>query len=343
MPLQRACIPFLRNNSPESARVFIHMDISMDNNTIDIAESARRILENSKVQSVIDLVDEGVYCVDRDRRLVYWNPAAEHITGFTAEEAQGRCCDDNFLMHVDDCGSELCQQTTCPLHLTMQDGQLRRANVFLRHKDGRRVPIQVRTVPVEDKNGDIIGAIEIFREDVMVENLRRREQEQCDGTHFDNITGMPEQLLLEHTLHQRFDELRLFGWPFACFLVNVDNYRQLVATYGQLAGAVTLRTIGKTMAMACRESDVVGRWQESHILGILRGIDDPQKLREKMDSLCGLARRTMIRAERVDSPTTVSIGATVAKREDTKDTLLDRALDGLKMSQAEGHDRATVV
>ena len=50
---------------------------------------------------IVDNLYDGLYVVDNDRTITYWNKAAERISGFSAEEVVGRKCSDNILTHVD--------------------------------------------------------------------------------------------------------------------------------------------------------------------------------------------------------------------------------------------------
>ena len=109
---------------------------------------------------VLDSLHDGVYCVDRDQRITYWNNAAQRITGFHWEEVLGSCCAANILRHVEPDGRELCGG--CPLGHTLQDGKVREESVLLHHKHGYRVPVQIRTSPVFDDAGAIMGAVELF-------------------------------------------------------------------------------------------------------------------------------------------------------------------------------------
>ncbi len=59
-------------------------------------------------KTLLDNLYDGVYFVDRDRRITYWNKGAERITGYAAQEVEGKRCADSILMHVDDKGNVLC-------------------------------------------------------------------------------------------------------------------------------------------------------------------------------------------------------------------------------------------
>jgi PAS domain-containing protein len=65
---------------------------------------------------VLDLLEDGAYVVDTDRRILYWNPAAARIAGFSNEEMVGSMCWDHGMCHVDDEGTERCHDR-CPLTL----------------------------------------------------------------------------------------------------------------------------------------------------------------------------------------------------------------------------------
>ena len=41
-------------------------------------------------KTLLDNLYDGVYFVDRDRRITYWNKGAERITGYAAREVEGK-------------------------------------------------------------------------------------------------------------------------------------------------------------------------------------------------------------------------------------------------------------
>ena len=50
---------------------------------------------------ILDAINDGVYVTDTERRIVYWNKAAEQITGWQAGDILGKCCHDEVLVHQD--------------------------------------------------------------------------------------------------------------------------------------------------------------------------------------------------------------------------------------------------
>lgn len=107
---------------------------------------------------------EGVYVVDKNRKIIFWNEGSERITGYSKEEVVNSFCYQNILQHVDHNGKQLCLEG-CPLNETLQDGIIREAHVFLKHKDGYRIPITVKTLPIYDSEQNIVAAIEVFTDE----------------------------------------------------------------------------------------------------------------------------------------------------------------------------------
>ena len=97
-------------------------------------------------QRIVDNLHDGLYLVDRNRVITYWNKAAERISGFAAADVIGKSCADNVLSHVDGKGCALCTGL-CPLAETMCDGRLRQSEIYLHHKNGHRIPVAVRASP----------------------------------------------------------------------------------------------------------------------------------------------------------------------------------------------------
>jgi PAS domain S-box-containing protein len=128
---------------------------------------------------LLNLLADGAYITDRDRRIVFWNQAARKITGWSAEEVVGHSCRDNILVHADKDGHPLCGYEHCPLHRSMVTGQpsAEPMLVFAQHRAGFRVPVEVTVSPVRNRAGDIVGGIEVFRDltESVQDQLRAKE------------------------------------------------------------------------------------------------------------------------------------------------------------------------
>jgi PAS domain-containing protein len=60
-------------------------------------------------RELLDHIGDGVYFVDRERLILYWNKGASRLTGYKAEELLGKCCQDDILCHP--CGDRVGNRT----------------------------------------------------------------------------------------------------------------------------------------------------------------------------------------------------------------------------------------
>jgi phosphoserine phosphatase RsbU/P len=135
---------------------------------------------------ILDALADGAYITDTSRKILFWNRAAERITGWSAKDVVGHRCSENILVHVDKDGHQLCGEEHCPLHRAMMTGEQSREPllVFAQHKEGRRIPVEVSVAPLPAGDGQILGGIEIFRDwsDALVD-LRRAKVIQDNALH----------------------------------------------------------------------------------------------------------------------------------------------------------------
>lgn len=115
---------------------------------------------------ILNALAEGAYITDADRCILFWNKAAERITGWPASEVVGKSCRDNILCHVDKDGHELCGREYCPLHRSIvtdqaSDGPIL---VYAKSRAGRRIPVEVTVAPLHNSSGEVAGGIELFRD-----------------------------------------------------------------------------------------------------------------------------------------------------------------------------------
>ncbi|NTW39015.1 MAG: sensor domain-containing diguanylate cyclase [Cellulomonadaceae bacterium] len=286
----------------------------------------------------LDALSDGVYLLDLDRRIRLWNKGAASISGFSAEEALGKACSDALLNHVDDDGRELCG-AHCPMWATMRDGKERRVRVYLHHRDGRLVPVEVTATAVRDREGAIVGAVETFRDDTDRTALTRRVSELEDLAMLDPLTGVGNRRHMDALLETRLTEQRRAAAVFGVLLIDLDRFKGVNDTYGHDTGDRVLRATASTLQAAVRAGDVVTRFGGEEFLLVTSGIDH--------ESLVALADRltTLVRQARHPSAegpfsVTASIGATTSRPGDTAETLLRRADQALLHAKRAGRNRS---
>ena len=298
------------------------------------------IPETGAYSWLLDELHDAAYCVDRERRIVYWNPAAERLTGFTRGEVEGKCCADNILKHVDDEGNHLCRGV-CPLARTMGDGQSREARVYLHHKDGHRVPVDVRCTPLRDAEGQVVGGIEFFSDASLTVLLQQQVAELESLALLDRLTELANRRYAEITFHQSLAEFERYHWTFGVLLLDIDRFKAINLRNSPGACDRLLRAIAQTLRHNCRPFDLVGRWGGDEFLVILKHMGDTQ-VTTVAKRFRALVARTFIELE--DGKTlsaTVSIGAVSVRPADTVETLADRLGQNVAASKRRGGNLVT--
>jgi len=117
--------------------------------------------------TILESVTDGVFTIDLDKRITWFNRAAEDITGFRSDEAVGHYCFDVFRANI-------CEKT-CALEATLTSG-LPQVNVraSIITKSGAHLPITVSTSVLRNDDGEVIGGVETFRDLSDMERLRRQ-------------------------------------------------------------------------------------------------------------------------------------------------------------------------
>jgi signal transduction histidine kinase len=134
----------------------------MRRNLIDLTGALRT--RDAESQAVLGGIVEGVYAVDRERRIRYLNPQAAKLLGIEADQAIGRFCGDVLRPHcVDD---ELPCDTSCPILAARQRGQAE-AVENLQTPVGDRRMVLVSARPVDDLQ------VQVIRDETELEGVRR--------------------------------------------------------------------------------------------------------------------------------------------------------------------------
>jgi PAS domain S-box-containing protein len=167
---------------------------------------------------------EGVYYVDLDRKITFWNPGAEDITGYSSDEVVGHSCAEGILRHINEHGTQLCVHG-CPLLAVMQDGKTREADVYLHHKDGHRVPITVSGHAIANSDGQIVGSVELFhvRPSTMFADATQRSQ--VEDAYTDPLTGIGNRRFGELHLEPVLSAVAAGGTTLGVMFADVDHFK----------------------------------------------------------------------------------------------------------------------
>lgn len=307
-----------------------------EENILEIFQGASKNLCNS----VLNQVQDAVVWIDKDRKVVYWNKAAERISGREAASALGKRCFEEPALFVDFGGVNICRDK-CPAAMTLKDGAPRALDVYLQHREGFRMPASLRIIPVFKDGGEIIGAVETFTSTAPKVTIPLGLEELEKMGLVEPETGIPSKQYLDMTLNTRVEEFQKYGLPFGLIYVDIDNYGKILERHGRFNSGKIVRTVARTLHKNIRFFDIVGRWSTEEFLVVLLNIDE-SRLDIVANKLRLLVAESYITTETGMLNATVSMGATLVLRYDTAESLVKRGEQLMMHSKWLGKNRVSM-
>jgi diguanylate cyclase (GGDEF)-like protein/PAS domain S-box-containing protein len=289
-------------------------------------------------KAMMDGLTDGVFYVDAERRISYWNRAAESLTGYRAGETVGRLCSQNVLCRPDASGTSPCE-TACMLTAVLASGRPKDAILSMRQANGTSRAVHLRLAPIrEDASGQVVGAVGSFSDaTALVEATTAAEAARRDALS-DLLTGLPNRRLLDLALASRKDDLDRHRMPFGLLLFDIDGLARINFDFGHEAGDEVLKVVAAAVAKVVRGGDTLVRWGGGQFAIVAAQVD--------ADGICRLAERVLrtVRTTRVHTrsqgvPVRVSIGGGIAHPAEPTDWLLVRTEHALRAAKSTGRDR----
>jgi len=290
------------------------------------------------LKGMLDHMETGIYMVDRSRRILYWNWGAEQITGYLSQDVAGHLCHGDLLMHCDASGVGLCGHR-CPLLGVMQDGNPRECRIFLRHRNGHRLPVHVRSHPITDSTGAVIGAVEVFGQ-TRTESKTDAALLQEFGC-LEAVTGLPTRQYGEMKVAQALQALKTFGLPFGWLRIQLDDLDTLEHKFGHGMIDAAAGMIARTMNGNLGSLDLLTCWDRAEFRIEMHSClqREMADLAEELVMLVGLSNLEWWGDPR---RVTVSIAGAMAERGETREALETRVEKVLANCRASGGNRAAV-
>jgi diguanylate cyclase (GGDEF)-like protein/PAS domain S-box-containing protein len=167
---------------------------------LDITERLqveRALKENERTLREINTVlGEGVYVLDPDQRIVFVNPAAEDLLGWSAAELLGEHAHEMFHYKRPD-GTPFPAEE-CGAHKSLHSGEVHRnhEDYFIR-KDGTGVPVAVVTAPIL-REGRVAGSVTAFHD--ITERLEAQRELRESEERYRMLFNSGRDAIFVHTL-----------------------------------------------------------------------------------------------------------------------------------------------
>jgi len=223
------------------------------------------LLDNPKLfRHLVEDLPVGIYIVDRDRRIRFWNRGAEHLTGHLAHDVVGHVLED-VVQACDRRGNSL-NGERCPVTMTLNQRQPQHCTAFYLHKNGHRAAVRIRTRPILEY-GDAIGGATVLFEEAFV----YREESSGPPMYgcLDATTGVPSRRLTRAVLNECMAGMEESHIGFGLLRIRVLGLEEFRAKHGPQSVVPFLRTAAQTLRNSLDAENFLGCWGENEFLVVL--------------------------------------------------------------------------
>jgi len=285
-------------------------------------------------QCLLDNLDDGAFFVDQQGMVTHWSRAAEQLTGHAAGDVVGKSCKQFSLLHIGSDG--LCDgPEASPASLVLADGLRREADVFFRHRKGHLVPAHVRVVPLRDADGHVAGAVEIISDYSARDAAHAHTETLRRNSLLDPLTETASRRHLELRIEAKLEEAKRYGWQFGVVAAVIDDFDDIRRNHNRKTTDELVKMAAKTFAYILRTYDAIGRWGEDDFLAIV-SIKDPRDLHAIAERVRSLVEQSALTVDTEPLGVTLSIGVTAGNVDDTVESVVERAHEGLTKSLQAG-------
>jgi diguanylate cyclase (GGDEF)-like protein/PAS domain S-box-containing protein len=297
-------------------------------------ESSRALealeLSEGRFRSVAEAMGDAIVTFNSEEHIVYWNPGAQAIFGFTAEEMMGkrltlvapgdlREAFKNAVNEVESGGSS--SSLTEPVEM------------IGRRSDGSTFPLELSFAGWNTRKGVFLTSI--------IRDITERKLAEHDlrllADH-DHLTGLPNRSLFRDHLVQALAAANRFPQKLAVMSIDVDRFKDINHRLGSQAGDQLLQAIGDRLTALVRTADTVARSGDDEFVLLLLGIekaDHSHRVAERV--LRALKEPFYLSAHEVRI--TVSMGVAVYPEDGQDvDTLIRGADVAMCQAKKEGRD-----
>lgn len=213
----------------------------------DITE--RKCLEaNSKLyELMVKNSDDAIITKNLDGTITSWNPSAQALFGYRAEEMIGQSV---YKLIPTDCYDE----EEAVRAVVSQKKSVRQLETVRLHKNGSLLNVSITLSPIVDETDTVIGISKVVRD---IHKLKQLLAEIQTLAFYDQLTKLPNRYLLLERLKAALplsEQDQQYG---AVLYLDIDKFKTLNDSQGHAAGDKLLVEIAARLKSSVRETETV--------------------------------------------------------------------------------------
>jgi diguanylate cyclase (GGDEF)-like protein/PAS domain S-box-containing protein len=289
----------------------------------------------TRFQTILENTIDGIITMDTSSKILSFNPAAERLFGYTAQEVLGKKV---TLLMPEPYHSE--HDTYIKNYLDTGEKKVigsSREVIGLR-KDGTTFPIELGVAEINTLGHHLFAGIirDISGQKLIEEKLKGLSQT-------DDLTGLINRRHFDENMSNEWSRAKRADEPLSMFFMDLDRFKQFNDIYGHLKGDDCLKKVSAALKEALiRPGDIVARYGGEEFVALLIGTDlkgachVAEKIRKQIEDL-GIKHEGNPEKFIV----TISLGInTIANYKNiSKEDFIDRADQALYKAKERGRNR----
>ena len=227
---------------------------------------------------------EGVIIVNKNMEITYCNSSVELITGIKGDSLKGNICDEKQLKFINLEGQVLCD-TSCPVKRAIISNSVIKERLYINNEENLWLPIFFIAMPLKDKDGNTVGAIQLFSIDSSIKNLNAAYKKLNDkliesrtlmkkihqaneeinrklieSTNIDGLTRVFNRKFFNINIPKMIKEAHKSELPMTMLFINLDNFRKINDRFGFDSGDSVIKKTSEIIAKTIRPNDILFRF-----------------------------------------------------------------------------------
>ncbi|HEX3801373.1 MAG TPA: EAL domain-containing protein [Solirubrobacteraceae bacterium] len=226
----------------------------------DMSAEARSREADSLLSQIVMSTNDAIYTVDTDLCVLSWNPAAERLFGYTAEEMIGQSVEVLMSETRDGTeygGTEHAASKALSGRLVSGDVSFEECESTRLRKDGTLVEVSAATGPLRDYTGKVIGLVASVRD---ITERRRTEAQLAYLASHDALTGLYNRSRFEEEVTSAAARAEMDGQAAAVLMLDLDNFKYVNESYGHKTGDELVASVAAMLRRHLRKTDVLARF-----------------------------------------------------------------------------------
>ncbi|RAK19218.1 PAS domain S-box-containing protein/diguanylate cyclase (GGDEF)-like protein [Anoxybacillus vitaminiphilus] len=197
------------------------------------------------LKTITSSLGEGVIVLDRENKVTFMNQEAERLLGYREKELLGKTF--HYKIHCGKTDKSDSLSEECPVYQTIKYKKTYRVDEdFYIRKDGTMLPIAYVSTPMIDDNGEVTGAVIVFRD---ITERKKYDKKIKYQAYHDALTDLPNRRYLIEKLKSELKKAEKHGGQVAILYLDLDNFKNINDSFGHAMGDLLLKSVAQRLTV----------------------------------------------------------------------------------------------